>query len=249
MLHIADGNKVSRVYADVGHPPDAPNNSDDADDAADPSVNDAKTVTPQRDNRSAAEEPTLYKSLVEAAHDFPSEASVFGSVVGDHFGSGKAARVGGGGRALATVFDDATPAAAAVAATPFALAAAATTTAAAAAAAPATPGAVLAVTAASVAAVTTAAPPTAPTFPSKPAPHKVAFLLPDTTPVHKVFPAQNGPGQSGQRPPVAGPSARNGPGQTGQRPAVPVPRLPPMQGAATLPLANTAPDVITEAGW
>ena len=172
---------------------------------------------------------------------------IFGSVVGDHVGSGQVARVGGGGRALVMVFDTVTPAATGVAATPAALAAAATTTAA--AAAPATPGVAVAVTTASVAAVTTTAPPTAPTFPSKPAPHEVAFLPADTTPVHKIFPARNSPRQHGQGPAVPVPSAWNGPGQPGQGPAVPVPSLPPMQGAATLPGANAAPNVITEAGY
>ena len=33
-LRIANGNKVSRVYADAGDPPDAPDNLDDADDVA-----------------------------------------------------------------------------------------------------------------------------------------------------------------------------------------------------------------------
>ena len=86
---IADGNKVSRILAEAGDHPDAPHNLDAADDAADASINGAKEATPQRDNRSAAEETALYKSLLEAANDFPSAACVSGSVVGNHFGSGQ----------------------------------------------------------------------------------------------------------------------------------------------------------------
>ena len=203
-----------------------------------------KEASPQRDNHSAAElshATATYNALVKAAGQFPSAASVAGSVVGDHFGSGQVARVGVGGRALATVFDAVSPDGIAAAATPAATAAAVTPTALAAVASPApaavtlaTPGAVVAAaTAASVAAAaTTAAPPAgtgvAATFPSKPAPHKVAFLPAGTTPAHKMFPALDGPGQC---------------------PAVPFPCLPPMQGAVILLAANSAPDVITEVGW
>ena len=198
-LRIADGNKVRRVY------PDADAGAEDAD---------AKSATPQRDNRSAAEAPSaeapteapsLSQKILAAAVAYSPRAlfaSRAGSVVGDHFGSGKAAR-GGGARALATEFEETTPAvavAAAAAAPPVAATAAAaaappvaaTAATATAAAAPAATAA--AATAVSAAAVTTAATPAAPTFPSKPAPHEVAFLPADTTPVHKIFLARNGPG-------------------------------------------------------
>ena len=98
-LRIADGNKVWREYpadADAGDP-NTQNNSEDAD---------AKSATPQRDNRSAAEAPSaeapsLTQRLAAVADAWSPRllcASFAGSVVGDHFGSGKAARVGGGGR-------------------------------------------------------------------------------------------------------------------------------------------------------
>ena len=166
-LRIADGNKVWREYpadADAGDP-NTQNNSEDAD---------AKSATPQRDNRSAAEAPSaeapsLSQRLAAVADAWSPRllcASFAGSVVGDHFGSGKAARAGGGVRALATEFEETTPAVAAappVAATTAAAAAPpVAATAAAAAAQAATAGAA---TAASVAAVTTAATPAAPTFP------------------------------------------------------------------------------------